>query len=60
MKGYSDTMPDLGIGEISCWWFRWHDACRPGCYVFDSGLGYEWGSLKSAVVDDFGNLVPVE
>jgi hypothetical protein len=55
-----------GESELSLVWFRWGGGARPGfTHVFTCGLSWvesdRWRVLNSqqAVVDDFGNLVPV-
>ena len=46
-------------GNVWMIWNRWHDIGRPGTYLATFVWG-RWGENLTAVVDDFGNLRPVD
>ena len=51
-RGYAE-------GYASCWAFRWSAGCRVGHYQVTVLIPCFKAEVIDAVVDDFGNLVPV-
>lgn len=54
-------MPD-GVMHGNVWmiWNRWHDLGRPGTYLVIFMWNARWARNTTAIVDDFGNLQPVD
>lgn len=46
-------------GSAVCWAFRWADACKKGLYIVTLIVPHFHVQSFHCVVDDFGNLVPV-